>query len=180
MKIMFASDIHGSAIYCEKMLERYEAEAAGRLVLLGDILYHGPRNALPKEYDPQRVAELLNRYRDDIFCVRGNCDAAVDQMLLQFNILADYIYLISGDISMFVTHGHLYSPEEPPPLKAGEILIGGHTHIHAAERVSNFYYINPGSVSIPKNNQESSYMVLEDRTFIIKNIEGTEIVRIKV
>ena len=174
-KLMIASDVHGSAYYCEKMLERYEAENAEKLILLGDLLYHGPRNDLPKEYAPKKVIAMLNEVKDELLCVRGNCDAEVDQMVLQFPILADYMILYLEGRMVFATHGHVHNEDHLPPLKKGDILLHGHTHVQAMEEHEDHLYLNPGSVSIPKNGNENSYMVYENGVFTIKNMEGAEI-----
>lgn len=171
---MIASDIHGSAFYCEKMVERFKAEGACRLLLLGDILYHGPRNALPGEYDPKRVIEMLGEIKDSIISVRGNCDTEVDQMVLPFPVLADYALIDTGNFVMFATHGHKYNEDNLPPLKAGDVLLNGHTHVPKAVRHENYVFINPGSVSIPKSNSPHSYIVLEGKTFVWKDIDGVE------
>lgn len=166
MKMMIASDIHGSAHWCQKLLQRREAEGSPKLLLLGDILYHGPRNDLPDAYDPKAVLAMLNPLREQIFCVRGNCDTEVDQMVLGFPILADYALLYAADKLIYATHGHLYSPDAPPPLAAGSILLNGHTHVPAYVPGDAFTYINPGSVSIPKEGSCHSYIMLEnDRLF---------------
>ncbi len=171
MKLMFASDIHGSAYYCDKIKEIYKKEKSDKLILLGDLLYHGPRNDLPKEYNPKKVVEILNSMREEILCVRGNCDCEVDQMVLDFPILADYIFLYLDDKGVLITHGHKYNSQNLPPMKKGDILIHGHTHIQAFETHTNYIYINPGSVSIPKNGNENSYMTYDDKTFKIKNLD---------
>ena len=131
MKYLIASDIHGSAYYCARLLQDFAREQADRLVLLGDILYHGPRNDLPREYAPKRVIDLLNGIRQHIFCVRGNCDAEVDQLVLHFPILADYALLEAGGRLIFATHGHHYNLEHLPPLQPGDVLLHGHTHVPA-------------------------------------------------
>lgn len=172
MKLLIASDIHGSAYYCEKLIERIKAEKPDRILLLGDILYHGPRNDLPHGYDPKRTAELLNEYKNLILCVRGNCDSEVDGMLLKFPMFADYAFLCIDNITLFATHGHKYSPENLPPLKAGDILLNGHTHIPALKQNEGYTYINPGSVSIPKENSEHEYLCLENGAFCWKNLAG--------
>lgn len=170
MKLMIASDIHGSAYYCNKMLEAYKKEQADRLLLLGDILYHGPRNDLPREYNPKEVIAMLNPLKNELLCVRGNCDTEVDQMVLEFPILADYCYLAIGDCSIFATHGHIYNPQNLPPLKDGDILLTGHTHIPANQNLGRYTYMNPGSVSIPKDGSTRGYLVY-DRTFTRKELE---------
>lgn len=172
MKILIASDIHGSAKYCRMLLERYEEEKAGRLLLLGDLLYHGPRNDLPEEYEPKQVIGMLNALKDEIFCVRGNCEAEVDQMVFSFPVMADYALMSLGDRMVFITHGHVYHKENLPPMKAGDILLHGHTHVPACEETGGIVYMNPGSVSIPKNGTPHSYMTLEGETFTWKTLEG--------
>lgn len=185
MKLMIASDIHGSAFYCEKMIEAYKREGADRLLLLGDILYHGPRNDLPEGYAPKEVIAMLNPLKSELLCVRGNCDTEVDQMVLEFPILADYCYVNlsgengQGDITIFATHGHIYHPHHLPPLKDGDILLNGHTHIPACKEIldmngGTYQYLNPGSVSIPKEGSEHSYMIYENGTFAWKNLTGEE------
>ena len=172
MKYFIASDIHGSAYYCEKMLDAYRREGADRLILLGDILYHGPRNDLPRDYAPKRVIELLNPLKNEIFCVRGNCDTEVDQMVLDFPILADYALLDINGSTVFVTHGHKHNLSALPPIPAGDVLLHGHTHIPACETREGITYLNPGSVSIPKEGSKNSYMVLEGGVFVNKSLDG--------
>jgi hypothetical protein len=173
MKWMIASDIHGSAWYCRKMLEAFEREQADRLLLLGDILYHGPRNDLPKEYAPKEVLRLLNERKEQILCVRGNCDGDVDQMVLDFPILAEYSVITAGNRLVYVTHGHKINVKNPLPFAPGDILLHGHTHIPAWEPFgTDNLYLNPGSVSIPKENSAHGYMTLEDRLAQWKNLEG--------
>lgn len=172
MKIMIASDIHGSAYYCGKLLEARKNENPEKLLLLGDILYHGPRNDLPKEYEPKKVIAMLNEISDEILCVRGNCEAEVDQMVLDFPVLADYCILYEAGQMIFATHGHVHNEKNMPPLKKGDILLHGHTHIPACNVHENYTYINPGSVSIPKNGSEHGYLMLEDGVFIWKTLDG--------
>lgn len=177
MKLMFASDIHGSAFSCRKMKEIYVREKAERLILLGDLLYHGPRNDLPREYNPKEVMSILNGMREELLCVRGNCDAEVDQMVLDFPIMADYMTMFVDGHMFFITHGHIHNTENMPPLKAGDLLIHGHTHVLKAEAVGPFTYLNPGSVSIPKEGNPPSYMVYEKKDgcageFLIKSMDG--------
>ena len=144
MKWMIASDIHGSAYYCRQLLNAYNREQADRLLLLGDLLYHGPRNDLPEEYDPKQVIELLNAKKQHILCVRGNCDAEVDQMVLQFPIMADYCAIADGDTLIYATHGHTYNEQNLPPLHRGDILLHGH---------------------IPKAGSWNGYMIMENGRF---------------
>ena len=175
MKLMIASDLHGSLYYAEKMKERYDVEKPERLILLGDLLYHGPRNDLPKDYKPKGVIALLNAMKENLLCVRGNCEAEVDQMVLEFPVLADYMILFMEGHMIFVTHGHTWNTKNLPPLKKGDILLHGHTHIPVVEETENgVTYLNPGSLSIPKNNSPHSYMIYEDGTFSIRDLEGKE------
>lgn len=172
MKILIASDIHGSAYYCEKLVDAFEREEADRMLLLGDILYHGPRNDLPKEYAPKRVAALLNTYREQIFCVRGNCEAEVDQMMLEFPVMADYCILCAGERLIYATHGHIHNKNAMPPMRPGDILLHGHTHIPACEVSDTCIYLNPGSVSIPKEGSWHGYLLMTENEFIWKDLEG--------
>ena len=173
MKLMIASDIHGAAGYCRALLNAFDRERADRLLLLGDILYHGPRNDLPDEYAPKQVLAMLNERREKIFCVRGNCDTEVDQMVLTFPILADYSVFPAADRLVYATHGHVFNTSHLPPLCPSDILLHGHTHIPAWEPFGEGnLYLNPGSVSIPKNGSARSYMTLEDTTFTWKTLPG--------
>ena len=178
MKWFIASDIHGSALYCEKLLEAFENEKADRLLLLGDILYHGPRNDLPEGYAPKKVIAMLNGIKEKITCVRGNCDAEVDQMVLHFPVLADYMLLpLDHGRCAFVTHGHLFNIQCPPPHQPGDVLIHGHTHVHGVWPQGDYTYINPGSAALPKENQVKSYMVYEDGLFAIKALQTGEVLQ---
>lgn len=172
MKWLIASDIHGSAYWCHRLLEKYAQEKADRLILLGDVLYHGPRNDLPDEYAPKKVIEMLNGMSDSIFCVRGNCDTEVDQMVLNFPVLADYALLELGERMIYMTHGHVYNENNLPPLREGDILLHGHTHVSKCVDHGNYVYMNPGSVSIPKENTPHGYMTLENGTFLWKSLDG--------
>ena len=174
-KVMMASDIHGSALWCGRLLEYFEKEKADRLLLLGDILYHGPRNDLPDDYAPKKVMAMLNAVRDRILCVRGNCDGEVDQMVLEFPIMADYALLSLGGADIYVTHGHHYNEKTPPPFPRGSILLYGHTHVPVCNRHEGFTAMNPGSVSIPKEGSAHSFMTWEDGVFSWKSLEdGSE------
>ena len=176
MKWMIASDLHGSAYYCRKMLEAFEREGADRLFLLGDLLYHGPRNDLPREYAPKEVIPLLNGKKEKLLCVRGNCDAEVDQMVLEFPVLADYAVLPVGQRLIYATHGHIYHVKNLPPLAPGDVLLHGHTHVPAwTEFGQGNLYLNPGSVSIPKEDSLHSYMTLEENTMQWKELESSAV-----
>ena len=176
MKWMIASDLHGSAYYCRKMLEAFEREGADRLFLLGDLLYHGPRNDLPRDYAPKEVIPLLNGKKEKLLCVRGNCDAEVDQMVLEFPVLADYAVLPVGRRLIYATHGHIYHVKNLPPLAPGDVLLHGHTHVPTwTEFGQGNLYLNPGSVSIPKENSPHSYMTLEGNTMQWKELESSAV-----
>ena len=163
MRIMVASDIHGDYAWAVRVVDKFKESGADKLLLLGDILYHGPRNDLPANYEPKKVITLLNDMSDKILCVRGNCDTEVDQMVLNFPILADYIYLVSGETVIFATHGHVYNPDNPPKaLPEGGILLTGHTHVACDRDMGDYRYINPGSPSIPKEGTLPSYIMIED------------------
>lgn len=176
MKYMIASDIHGSAYYCRKMLEAWDRSGAERLFLLGDILYHGPRNDLPKEYDPKQVISMLNERKNRICAVRGNCDTEVDQMVLEFPIMADYGLICGEKAVIYGTHGHVYNEENLPPMADGDVLLHGHTHLLRADRVQTedgrrITILNPGSVSIPKGGNPHTYGVLDKGIFRIMTLE---------
>ena len=172
MKWLIASDIHGSAYYCEKLLEAYKREEADKILLLGDVLYHGPRNDLPEGYAPKQVIAMLNELANEILCVRGNCEAEVDQMVLNFPVLADYAILTVGKKLIFVTHGHVFNNNNLPPLHKGDIMLHGHTHVPVCEKYETHTYMNPGSVSIPKENSPHSYMTFDEERFEWKTLEG--------
>ncbi|MBE5974205.1 phosphodiesterase [Lacrimispora xylanisolvens] len=172
MKYMIASDIHGSAYYCRELLDVYKKSGAERLILLGDILYHGPRNDLPKEYAPKEVISMLNSYKDQIYNVRGNCDAEVDQMVLEFPVLSDYALFAINGLTIYATHGHIYNKENLLPMQKGDILLHGHTHILTAETFGDITILNPGSVSIPKGGNPPTYALLEDQIFRIMDFDG--------
>lgn len=172
MKWMIASDIHGSAYYCRELLAAFECEAASKLLLLGDVLYHGPRNDLPRDYAPKQVIEMLNGIKEKLLCVRGNCDTEVDQMVLNFPVLADYAILAVGERMIYATHGHVYNEGKLPPLQKGDVLLHGHTHVPKCVEHEEYLYINPGSVSIPKENSPHGYLILEDGQLTWKSLDG--------
>lgn len=172
MKYFIASDIHGSEYYCRKMLESYKEEKADKLVLLGDILYHGPRNDLPRDYAPKKVIELLNPLKNEILAVRGNCDTEVDQMVLSFPILADYAIICEGARLIYLTHGHNFNENNLPPLSKGDVLLHGHTHVPKCTEHEDYVYMNPGSVSIPKEESHHGYIILQNGVFTWKDFDG--------
>lgn len=171
-KWLIASDIHGSAYWCQQLLSAFEQENADKLLLLGDLLYHGPRNDFPDEYCPKKVFAMLNERKEKIVCVRGNCDSEVDQMVLEFPILADYALLEANGRTLFATHGHLYNAETPPLLQKGDILLNGHFHTPENRVLENgVVYANCGSVSLPKPDTPHSYLLLEDGVLYWKDLE---------
>ena len=176
MKLLIASDIHGDLESAEIVINKFNEEKCDKILLLGDILYHGPRNDLPATYAPKKVISMLNEYKDKILAVRGNCDTEVDQMVLEFPILADYALLSLDGLTVFATHGHHHNTATPPPLMKGDILLHGHTHVLRCEEFGNVnLYINPGSVSLPKEGNPRTYMVYENRTFTIKTVSGDSV-----
>ena len=172
MKLMIASDLHGSAFYAKKWLQRVEEERPDRILLLGDLLYHGPRNDLPEGYAPKEVIPLLNGLAPRLICVRGNCDAEVDQMVLDFPIMADYVLLQAEEHTVFATHGHIHSPEQLPRLKPGDVLLSGHNHVPGHQVREGIHCLNPGSLSIPKEDSPHSYLVWESGELAWKNLDG--------
>ena len=178
MKLLICSDIHGDINGAKKIAEIHEKEKCDKIIVLGDILYHGPRNDLPEAYDPKAVITLMNSLKSEIIAVRGNCDTEVDQMVLDFPILADYSYVLTDGIVLFITHGHNFGSENlPPMLNHGDVIVHGHTHVLKAEKIEKgIYYVNPGSVSIPKNGNPRSYCIYENRNFTIYDFDGNELV----
>ena len=175
MKLLIASDIHGDYDCALALAERYRQSGAERLLLLGDLLYHGPRNDLPTGYAPKKVIELLNSMKEHILCVRGNCEAEVDQMVLDFPVLAEYAFVEADGVRLLATHGHKHGLDCPPPLKEGEVLLCGHTHVSTAVEFGNKnVYINPGSTSIPKEGTPKSYIVLENGVFSFRRLDSGE------
>ena len=169
MKILIASDLHGSAEYCRQLIEAFKRENADKLLLLGDILYHGPRNDLPEEYSPKSVLNHLETVKDKIICVQGNCDADIDTRLLPFPVLPSFGAVFSDGIEIYFAHGH----NDAPPLKKGDVYLTGHTHVPVNEMADGYYHLNPGSVSLPKEGSVHGYLVYENRRFIFKNLDGT-------
>ena len=155
MKLIIASDIHGSAYWCGRLCELIEAEKPDKLILLGDLLYHGPRNDLPRGYAPKQVIPMLSRYKDIILAVRGNCEAEVDQMVLPFPCMADFSQLLADETTFYLTHGHHHNPDNLPPLPEGSVFLSGHTHVKIDEVRNGIRCLNPGSVSIPKDGSHS-------------------------
>ena len=174
MKLLIASDLHGSASWCRRLMEAIAREQPDRILLLGDLLYHGPRNGLPEDYDPKAVIAMLSELRPVPLCVRGNCEAEVDQMVLPFPVLADYCLAEYDGVSIFATHGHVWNETHLPPLREGDILLNGHTHIPANVKHENYTYMNPGSVTLPKEGSPHSYMLLVDGKPVWKDLDGKD------
>ena len=170
MKFLIASDIHGSARWCRALMALVERENPDKLILLGDLLYHGPRNDLPEEYAPKQVIPMLSRYAEKIIAVRGNCEAEVDQMVLPFPCMADYAQLMADGKTLYLTHGHHASPERLPPLPEGSVFLSGHTHVKRDEMHGGIRCLNPGSVSIPKDGSHS-FLLYENGNFSFKILE---------
>ena len=170
MKLLIASDIHGSAYWCSKLMDVIQEFDPDHLILLGDLLYHGPRNDLPRDYAPKQVIPMLSRHADKIIAVRGNCEAEVDQMVLPFPCMADFSQLLVDGRVLYLTHGHHHNPDNLPPLKAGSFFLSGHTHVKLDEVRNGIRCLNPGSVSIPKDGSHSC-LLYEDGTFSFKILE---------
>lgn len=169
MKFLVISDIHGSPVYLEKVLNIFESNNHDKLILLGDELYHGPRNPIPEGYNPKKVIEMLNQYKEKIIAVRGNCDSEVDQMMLNFPIMSDYHLIIWNNKKIFITHGHIYNKDNPLPLEKGDILLYGHFHIPMIIEENNHFFLNPGSITLPKENSPHCYGSFENNSFIIRD-----------
>ena len=171
MKFIIASDIHGSAFWCSRLMDLVKAEQPDKLILLGDLLYHGPRNDLPRDYCPKQVIPMLSAYKDIIIAVRGNCEAEVDQMVLPFPCMADFSQLLVDGKTFYLTHGHHHNPENLPPLPEGSIFLSGHTHVKIDKIIDGIRCLNPGSVSIPKDGSNSC-MIYENGEFTVKLLEA--------
>lgn len=181
MKLLIASDLHGSSKYVTELATRIDAEAPDRIILLGDLLYHGPRNDLPDEYNTKIVEKILNKYADKIIAVRGNCDSEVDQYVLNFVLNVTYTMFNIDGLNIFITHGHHYNKNHMPVISSFDILLHGHTHIPAFEKIyDDKIYVNPGSVSMPRGDSDHSYLIYEDKTFTWKKLDGTEYKKEKV
>ena len=170
MKLIIASDIHGSAFWCRKLMDVIETEKPDKVILLGDLLYHGPRNDLPRDYAPKQVIPMLSSIREKIIAVRGNCEAEVDQMVLPFPCMADYAQLLIDGKTFYLSHGHHASPDNLPPLEAGDLFLSGHTHVKLDEVRNGTRCLNPGSVSIPKDGSHS-ILIYEKGEFAFRILE---------
>lgn len=178
MKYLVFSDIHGSESFCQKVISFFEIFNCDKILILGDILYHGPRNPLPQGHNPKGVIEILNSYSDKIFCCRGNCDAEVDQMVLNFQVLSDFVHLFDNGLEIFCSHGHVYTPllhdgkkpagceaaSKSPNLQNPSVFFYGHTHVSVLEKnQAGITVCNPGSISLPKGGTEAGFAVLETK-----------------
>jgi uncharacterized protein len=172
MKLLIASDIHGSYFYAKKLVEKMNEEGADRLILLGDLLYHGPRNPLPQDYQPAEVASLLNSIKDQIIAVRGNCDSEVDQMVLEFPMRADYTQVMIDGRILFLTHGHIYHPDHLPQLPLGSVFMFGHIHLPIIEKQNGIFILNPGSITLPKQEHPNTYTIYHEGVIQIKTLDG--------
>ena len=180
MKLLIASDIHGDIKCAEALMEVAKKEHPDKIVLLGDVLYHGPRNDLPENYNPKAVISLLNENKEKFLCVRGNCDTEVDQMVLNFPILSDTAQIFDGKITMLLSHGHIFSPAKLPPITSGTVFLYGHTHVQKIENIGGVICINPGSITLPKEGNPRTYMIYEDGEFSIRDFDGNTVNSIKI
>ncbi|MEF1172576.1 phosphodiesterase [Vibrio sinaloensis] len=181
MKLFFASDLHGCLPATDKMLAEFERSGAQTLVLLGDVLNHGPRNPVPEGYNPPQVAQRLNQYSDRIIAVRGNCDSEVDQMLLSFPMMMDYAWvLLESGQRLFLTHGHLYNAAKRPALRGGDAIVHGHSHVPVAMRDGEQFIFNPGSVTFPREGYVASFGLLENDTLSVVAFGGEKIASVSL
>ena len=181
MKALIASDLHGDADCCAALLEKYREEQADELVLLGDLLYHGPRNDLPAGYRPKEVIAMLSGLKKPPICVRGNCEAEVDQMVLPFPVMAEYARLYVDGLHVYATHGHHASPDALPKLETGDTFLYGHTHLYEARKNEDgILLVNPGSVSLPKGGNPKTYAMYENGCFTVYDFEGNILASVSV
>lgn len=175
MKYLIISDIHGSTTALKRVLEYFDKWHCDNILLLGDILYHGPRNDLPEGYAPKEVAAILNNISDKILAVRGNCEAEVDQMVLNFPCMAEYAWVVDNGIRIFMTHGHHFNPDKLPPIGNIDVFMYGHTHLYQIEKKDNIMLYNPGSISIPKGGNVATFGLWNNGRLSIYNLDGEEI-----
>jgi len=182
MKLLFFSDVHGSPESLARLAERIAERQPEQLLLLGDALYHGPRNPLKPDYNPQLVVQQLNQWKNRLIAVRGNCDCEVDQMLLEFPLMADYAVVLTDDRKFFLSHGHLWTPDHLPPLNSGDVFVYGHTHIPQLERLdSGVIAFNPGSISLPKQQFPPSFGFYENGLLSVCQLEnGAPMMQLKL
>lgn len=182
MKLLIASDIHGDILSTRRVIQTAKEQKVDKILLLGDVLYHGPRNDLPEHYSPKEVIALLNENAQNILCIKGNCEAEVDGMVLNFPVLCEQGFVYDGDcgVSMYLSHGHKYNPENLPPLPENSVFLYGHTHIYKCEKVNNIFCINPGSVTLPKGGNPKTLALYESGVFKIIGENGEIAESIKV
>lgn len=178
MKYLVVSDIHGDIVGATSAIEAFQYHHADKILCLGDVLYHGPRNDLPKDYAPKKVIALLNEYANSIVAVRGNCEAEVDQMVLNFPCMADYNIIPEKNRNLFLTHGHIYSPNHLPILAKNDCFLSGHTHIPTCDKKDDIYLLNPGSISLPKQNHPRTYAILDEEAFTIYTLDHQEYMKV--
>ena len=169
MKILIISDIHGSSYYAERIKEIEQNEKPDQIILLGDLYYHGPRNELTQEYNPMKVAGVLNDFGEKLRTVRGNCDAEVDEMISEFRF-EDHILMEINGKKFYFTHGHKYNIDVIP-YEDFEIMIYGHIHQGFIEEKEGYIFANPGSISLPKCNTKHSYIIIEKNKIILKDVD---------
>lgn len=172
MKYLIFSDIHGSATRTQEIVDIFQKEMCDRMIILGDVLYHGPRNPLPEGHNPKEVVTLLNAHKDKIICVRGNCEAEVDQMVLEFPCLGEYTIVVDEGVRLFATHGHHYNPEHLPSLTKGDIFLYGHTHLWEVREREGIVICNPGSISLPKEGRPATYAIYEKGSLSVYTLSG--------
>lgn len=177
MRFLVISDIHGSVTAFEKVLDIFNEGSFDKIIICGDLLYHGARNPLPEGYNPKTLSELLNNVKENLIVVKGNCESEVDSMVLDFPISGDYSHLITPELNVFLSHGHVYSPENLPSLKAGSVFISGHTHIPTADKIDSIYCLNPGSISLPKGGFNPSYGILTDNVWEVRDLNENIIIK---
>ena len=178
MKLLVVSDIHGSAYYAEKIPEIFEREKADKIIVLGDLYYHGPRNPLTKDYSPMKVAEILNSLKDRLEVIKGNCDAEVDEMISEFKF-KEHLLLDVNNLKVYFTHGHKNNMDNLPDEQI-DMMIYGHFHTGFIVKKDGIIFANPGSISLPKDNTKNSYLILEKESIVLKDIDGNVIDEFKL
>ena len=177
MKYLVVSDIHGSSYYARKIEEIINREEPDKIILLGDLYYHGPRNPLTEEYAPKDVADILNSHKDKILAVRGNCDAEVDQMISEFK-LEENLRLEIGGKKFFFTHGHKFNMDFWPN-EDFDVLVYGHFHTGFIKEFEGKIFVNAGSISLPKNGTKNNYLIIDETKISLKDVGGNAIEEVK-
>lgn len=178
MKLLVVSDIHGSAYYAEKIPEIFEREKADKIIVLGDLYYHGPRNPLTKDYSPMKVAEILNSLKDRLEVIKGNCDAEVDEMISEFKF-KEHLLLDVNNLKVYFTHGHKNNMDNLPDEQI-DMMVYGHFHTGFIVKKDGIIFANPGSISLPKDNTKNSYLILDKESIVLKDIDGNVIEEFKL